>query len=577
MLSAGSHIRALAPALQARQVERMFRASDLQRFREIARTLHRYGFWELLRQEEPEVGEGRKQGLPESKALRFRMMLEELGPTFIKLGQVLSMRPDLVSAEYIVELRQLQDRCEPLPFEVIRTAVEAELQGTIEQRFRSFAQAPLATASIAQVHEAETLAGDRVVVKVQRPGIGDEFRRDIDILYRIAKLLELVFEESATVEPVGVIEEFDRGIFEELNFLHEASNARAFKQVHESRPHIQVPSVFEDLSTTSVLTLSFLEGTPFNRLPKHADKKAIARRLVKEAFEQVFTDGLFHGDPHAGNLLYLGPDQFGVLDFGLLGRLTRQMQETLVVLALSVSVRDPDSAARTLYRLGRADRRVSMQALRDDIADLFSRYLGKKVGDVDSRRLSQELLSLALRHNIRVPPEYSMLGRAASTLEGIVREFDPDLDAAEIAKPYAEKLLRDRVAPENFQSGMYKTLLQMEGFSHDLPMQLSQIVSDLSSNQFGVRVQGRSLDRLSDRLLTASYTVSTAIVGGAFIIGSFIGLAKVDWSVGGVPLVGLMGAIVGLSVMFWLSAFVVFRPRLRKLSLSRLLFKRRGF
>lgn len=544
------------------------------------RTLGRYGFreWLLSREALPpdlDAETPPDAELPESRPRRFRLMLEELGPTFIKLGQVLSMRPDLVAAEYVEELKLLQDHCEPLPFEAIRAALVEGLGADPEGLFGSFDATPLATASIAQVHEARTLDGERVVVKVQRPGVAEQIRSDLEVLYRFAKLLELVFEESAAVDPIGVVEEFDRGIFEELNFRHEAANAREFARCHTDRPDIQVPRVHDALSGATVLTLGYVEGVPFSRLPEDADRPAIAKRLLQEAFDQVFLDGIFHADPHAGNLLYVGPGQFGILDFGLLGRLTRQMQETLIVLALAVAMRDPDSAARTLYRLGQSEDRIDIQRLRDDLATLFHRYLGRGIGEVDSRTLTHEILSLALRHGIRIPSDYAMLGRAAVTLEGIIRELDPKLDATEVAKPYAERLLKDRVAPDNFQSGLYRTLLQLDGLSHDVPIQASQIMSDLASGRLGVRVAGRSMDRMSESVLAAGYTVAAAILGGAFIIGSFIGLARVDWTIGGIPIVGLMGAVVGLSVMAWLGAYAFFRPRMKKLSLSRLIFGRR--
>lgn len=242
------------------------------------------------------------------------------------------------------------------------------------------------------------------------------------------------------------------------------------------------------------------------------------------------------------------------------------------MLALAVAVRDADSVARTIYRLGQSDERVDIAALRDDVVRLFERYLGRAIGSIDSQHLVRELLTLAVRHRIRIPSEYAMLGRAASILEGVVRELDPTLDAAEIAKPYAEQLLKDRVAPENVQEGLYRTLLQIDGFSQDLPLQLSQIVSDLASNRLGVRVGGRSVDRISETVRAAAYTVAAAVLGGAFIIGSFIGLSRVDWTIGGVPIVGVVGALVGLSVIFWLVTYVLLQPRLRKLSLTRWLW-----
>lgn len=554
---------------------------DLQRWRRIARILARYGYREFLRR-----GEGlppsdldvelppADSSLPESKPRRFRLMLEELGPTFIKLGQVLSSRPDLVAAEYIKELKKLQDRCEPLPYSIIRQTLTQSLGAEPETLFRTIDPNPLATASMAQVHEGTTIKGERVVIKVQRPGVAEVVRFDLDILYRIAWFLGAVFEEASAVDPVGVVEEFDKGLSEELNFRHEAANAREFARLHEDRSHVVVPRVFDELSGATVLTMTFIEGTPMSRLPQSADRSALAQLVVKEAFEQVFVDGVFHGDPHPGNLLYLDNDTLAVLDYGLIGRLTRQMQETLVLLALAVAVRDADSAARTIYRLGQAEERVDISTLRDDLASLFDRYLGRPISSVDSQNLIRELLSLAIRHRIRIPTQYAMLGRAAATIEGLIRELDPTLDLAKVAKPYAEQLLKDRVAPENMQSSLYRALLQFDGLSHDLPLQLSQIVADMSSNRFGVRVGGRSIDRLSESIVAASYHLSAAVLGGAFIIGSFIGLSRVDWTIGGIPIVGVVGALVGLSVVFWLGFYATVRPRIRKMSIVRLFFGR---
>lgn len=547
-------------------------ARDFQRLSRIVRILSEYGFRSFVR-EEPEPSET-SEALPASRPQRFRLMLEELGPTFIKLGQVLSTRPDLVAKDYVKELEHLQDRCEPLPFEVIREALEASLGAPPETLFAELDPTPLATASIAQVHAGETRDGRKVVVKVQRPGIADEVRRDVDILYRVARFLDAIFEESASVESVGVVEAFDKGLVEELNFRHEAANAREMKRLHEGRPDIHIPTVVEELTSGSVLTLTYIGGVPFSRLPPDADRTAIAERMLVEAFDMVFVDGVFHADPHPGNLIYVGPGQYGLLDFGLVGRLTRHMQETLIVFALAVSVRDPDTVARSLYRLGHAEERVDIAALRDDVAALFERYLDRAIGDVDSQLLAREMLSLAMRHKIRVPREYAMLGRAGATLEGVIRGLDSRIDVAKLAKPYAEKLLKDRVAPDSVQSGLYRALLQLEGLSHDLPLQLSQIVSDLSTNRFGVQVGGRAMDRLADSIIAAAYTLSGSILGAAFIVGSFIGLSRAGWTVGGVPLVGVVGALVGAVAIVWLGAYAALKPRIKKLSLSRLLARR---
>ncbi len=559
-------------------------ARDLQRLRRMTQIIGKYGYEEFVKKtndlpEDLATSDFRPAG-EEAKATgsaprRFRLMLEELGPTFIKLGQVLSARPDLVAPAYVEELKHLQDDCEALPFETIRQTLTEELEKDISELFQSVDETPLATASIAQVHRGVTISGEQVVIKVQRPGIVKQVRSDLDILYRLARLLDAVFEESRMAEPVGVVQEFDKAFTEELNFQHEAANIREFAKLHEHRPDIVVPQVYNELSTSAILTMSFLDGVPLSKLPPEADKKAVAVRIVKEAFDEVFIDGVFHADPHPGNLLYLGNGKYGILDFGLVGRLTRQMQETLVVLALAIAVRDADTVARTLYRLGQADERVDISAVRDDTVAVFGDYLNRRITDVDSQALTRELLSLAMKHRIRIPPEYTMLARAGATIEGIVREFHPDLDVAEVAKPYAEQLLMDRVAPDNMQGGLYKALLQFQGLSQDVPIQVSQILSDLSSGKFSVNINSRAVDKFTNSLMTAATTIAAAIIGGAFVIGSFIGLARVEWTIGGVPIVGVIGATVGLLVFSWLSAYVILRPRIKKISLLRLFEKKR--
>jgi ubiquinone biosynthesis protein len=559
-------------------------AKDLQRLRRITGIIGKYGYEGFVRRSEdlpaeldrgafePPTGELPPTGV--SKARRFRIMLEELGPTFIKFGQVLSARPDLVSAEYIDELKLLQDHCEPLPFEDILQMLRDEWGTDPFEVLGSLDERPLATASIAQVHRGRTRDGDDIVVKVQRPGIEDEVRGDIDILYRVARLLDAVIEESEMAEPTGIVREFEKGLFEELNFRIEAANIREFGALHANRPDISIPRVFGELCTTSVLTLEYLEGVPFSRLPPDADRSEIAKRIVREAFEEVFIDGVFHADPHPGNLMYLGPGQYGMLDFGLLGRISAQMQETLVVFALAVALRDADSVARTLYRMGQADRRVDIAAVRRDVASLFERYLDRRLKDVDSQILLRELLQLAMKHGIRIPAEYTVLARAGATIEGLVRDLDPNLDVSALVKPFAEKLLMERVAPGAVQSNVYRALLQFQGLQAEVPIQLSQIMSDMASGRFGVTIAGPELHRLNRTIATAGTTLAGAVLAGAFIIGSFIGLARVEWTVADVPIVGVLGAALGFLVLVWLSGYALLAPRIRRFSVLRWMRRR---
>lgn len=554
-------------------------AKDLGRLRRITQIIGKYGYEGFVRRGSELPAELNSRDFQPATpappgltgARRFRMMLEELGPTFIKFGQVLSSRPDLVAPAFVQELRHLQDHCEPLPFDVIREALREALQRDLSECFAHLEPVPIATASIAQVHRGRTTDGADVVVKVQRPGIRDEVRSDIDILYRVARVLDAVLEESRMAEPVGLVREFEQGLLQELDFRHEAANVAEFRKLHADRPDLVIPAVYDRLSGSSVLTLEYLDGVPLSRLPPDADRPAVARRIIKEAFDEVFEDGVFHGDPHPGNLMLLRDGRYGMLDFGLIGRLTPQMQETMVVMTLAISIRDADTLARTLHRLGQAGRRVDIAEVRDDISSLFDRYLGRVLQEVDSQKLLNELLVLAMQHGIRIPAEYTLLARAGATIEGLVRELDPNLDIAAVARPYAERMLMERVAPDNLQGGLYRMLLQFQGLQQEVPLQVSQVLADAADGRFGVVVGGPEVERLRRTVTAAATTVAGAILGGAFIIGSFIGMARLEWTLFGVPTVGLIGATVGALVLIGLTAYTVVRPRIRRVSLLRLL------
>lgn len=553
-------------------------AHDLRRLRRIAGIVAKYGYRadaSLVADHEPAPGEA-PVGL--SGPRKFRLMLEELGPTFIKLGQVLSSRPDLVSRAYVDELKQLQSECAPLDFADISRALEEGLGQPANALFASIEPVSLATASIAQVHRAVTLSGQQVVVKVQRPRIKDEIRADVDILYRLGKLLEVVFEESALADPVAVVQEFDAGLKAELDFQIEATNILEFQRTHADRNDVVIPSVHPSLSSSTVLTLDWLDGTPFTALPPNVDKKAIAHRILREGFDEIFVDGFFHGDPHPGNILLLADGRYGILDFGLCGRLTPQMRETLIVLSLAVALRDADTAARTLYRLGAGDARIDLTSLRDDLQALFHRFLGRSIKEVDATLVLQQLLALAVKHKIRVPPQYALLGRAAATIEGIVRDFDPEIDIGKVAAPYAERLLMGRMGGDQLQGGLYRALLQFQGYSQDVPLQLAQVLNDLSAGNFGVQIRGPAVEKLASTILVATMALCFSILGGALVIGAFV-LAMPwasTWTFHGVPILALAAAVAGASIFWWVAAYVFFRPRIRKLSLSSLVARIRG-
>lgn len=558
---------------------------DLNRLRQIGVIAARHGFADLLDRSGLWRLLGRKESvdpLPETRretvARRFRMLLNDLGPTFVKLGQILSTRADLLPAEYIEELSTLQDRVPPIPLSEVNDQIRQSLGKDPNELFASITPEPLAAASIAQVHRAVTHDGEQVVIKVQRPGISEQIRADLSVLHYLARLLEASVEETGIYAPTGIVEEFDRAIHEELDFLNEAANVRAFHRNHAERKQLRIPRVYDELSSRTVLTLEFLEGIKISQvdLSKH-DRSALAKSILDASFRQLFEDGLFHGDPHPGNILVLEGDVIGLLDFGIVGRVSKQMQETLVILVLSIALKDADSVSRILYRMGSPDSRSNLLGFKNDIEIILTQHLpaSMTLGSVDTRSLITDLFDLAVKYRIRIPKEYALLSRASVAIEGVLRTLYPDLKIAEVALPYARQLLVGRYDPSQLQGGLMRTLLRVQTFAGDLPVQLSQILLDLESGKFSVTVRADQLDRLNTTLRNLAVISFGGLCACGFIVGTFIAFAQTPWIIRGIPVLGGVGIAAAAALFGATSTWYVFGPRFRKIRLSRMLKKRR--
>ncbi len=555
---------------------------DLNRVRQIAVIAARHGFadlteraglWRMLgRREKVEVSPEAQRA---STARRFRMLLNDLGPTFVKLGQILSTRADLLPAEFIDELSLLQDQVEPIPLEQVHAQIRESLGKEVEELFERIDPEPLAAASIAQVHRAVTKEGEEVVVKVQRPEISERIDSDLTVLRSLARLLEAVIEETGVYTPTGIIDEFDRAIHEELDFIHEASNIEAFLANHAERPYLKIPRVYEELSSRTVLTLEFIRGEKINQAKlSEADRQEVARHIVEASFRQLFDDGLFHGDPHPGNLLVLEGNRLALLDFGIVGRLTKPMQETLVMLCLAVALKDSDSVARILYRVGVADTRANLVGFRNDIESILGQHLPTTLGKVDTRTLLRDLLDLAVKYRIRIPKEYALLSRASVSTEGMLRSLYPEMNVMEMALPYAKELLAGKYDPSQFQGGLMRTLLRFQSLATELPTQLSQILLDLESGKFSVTVKADQLNQLNQSLRSAAIVSFLGFCACGLIVGVFISFAREPWMYDGVPVLGILGVALAAALFGAVFTWYLFGGRFRKVSVSRWLKRR---
>jgi ubiquinone biosynthesis protein len=553
---------------------------DLNRLRQIAVIAGRYGFSNLLDRS------GVKKSVPDAKfeerhdtrsqsvARRFRLMLADLGPTFVKLGQVLSTRGDLLPAEFIEELSVLQDQVPPFSFDLVQAQIRTAFGRELEELFSEFEVVPLAAASMAQVHRAKTRTGAAVVVKVQRPDITEQMRADLSVLHYVARLLEAVIEEVGLYTPTGIIEEFEKAVFEELDFLNEAANIRAFYRTHQNRPSIKIPKVYDELTSRTVLTMELIEAPNLAKANlTEAGKQRLAEILLEEAFKQLFEDGLFHGDPHPGNLLVFeqGPI-LALIDFGLVGRVTRQMQQTLVQLILAIALKDSQSLANTLYRLGTPDSRTNLIAFKADIDAILTTYLPVALKEINAKHLLRDLLNLAVRYRIRIPREFAILSRAAIALEGVLRSLYPDMPIGQIFLPYGKQLMAERYDPSQLEGGVMKTLLRLQGAASELPIQLQQILLDLESGRFRVNVKSDDLGDLTQSVRAFAVVTFAGLCACGFIIGTFIAFAGKPWEVGGIPVMGLFGITATLFLFSTAMVRQLWRG-FRKVSIKRFLKK----
>lgn len=554
---------------------------NLARLREISAIVARYGFgqafdrarlFEALRFRPREADAPARPATAE----RFRAMLAELGPTFVKFGQVLSSRADLLPPEWVRQLSTLQDNVPPLDIADARRVIEAGLGKPVAELYSAIEETPLASASIGQVHAATLLDGTEVVVKVQRPDITARIEADLDLLYYLAQFLERVVEETGIYTPTGIVEEFERSLKAELDFEIEAANLRLFRKNHEARPNMVIPRVYDELSSRTVLTMERLRGEKITSLdPARHDRKLIAQHLVDGIFEQLFVDGVFHADPHPGNLFVLEGNRVGVVDFGQVGRVSKQMQETIIVLCLAVALKDPDTVARLLYKVGVPDNRVNLQQFRADISEILDRYLGIELQKVQSTRLVNDLLELALRYRIKVPKDYALLTKAAITIEGVVRAIAPEMDVLSVALPYAQRLLLDRVTPKNAQGGALRALLAAQGFVSEVPLQLSQILMDLEGGKFTVNMKSEDLPRLTAAVRWLGLVVFAGLMANGLIAGAFAVIAAgSDWNVRGVPVLAIIGLMAAPLLFGTALLWTLLGGRVHKISLRRLFGKR---
>jgi ubiquinone biosynthesis protein len=547
---------------------------NLGRISEIAQAAVRHGFGYFFerhrlsdlvpfRQRMPLDGDE-----PSLRGQHLRELLEELGPTFVKFGQLLSMRPDILPPDIIAELRGLQDDVRGFAYEEVERTIVEELGLSIEQLFVQFERVPLAAASIGQVHRAVLPNGRRVAVKVQRPGAPQQIEADLALLYQAAKIAKERVRALDFIDARGLVDEFARSIRQELDYRLEGRNAERFRRDFAGHPHVHVPRVYWSYTRARVLTLEFLEGTQLadvDRLGYGLDERRRLATVVTETWmAMVFRNGFFHGDPHPANVLVLAPDQIGLVDFGLTGKLTEDDIAKATRLFIDVANENVDALPRRLADLGVAYPREMEEQFRAELRELFYRYYGASLAEIDPLQVMREVFALIYSLNLRLPHRFVILDKAIATLASVTVELYPDFNVFEVARPYARGLLIGRYTPRRVLSRTRREAIALAGIGRDLPYQLHDVLEELRDGQMEVGFVHKGLDEVIAKLdVVFNRLVVAMIVAGGLIGSSLIGIfAENGPQIFGVHFISVLGFLLSGVLGIWLLVAILRSGRL---------------
>ncbi len=540
----------------------------LQRYREIIEVMGRHGFGQLVDLLQlrsylalPRRLLRRGQSPPALGApQRLRLALEEMGPTFVKLGQILSTRPDLVPPAYIVELAKLQDTVPPEPWESIRAQIEAELGAPPEELFASFERVPIAAASLSQVHAATLRDGTEIVVKVQRPDIQETIETDLEILFDLARLLQIHTSLGKIYDLPEIAEDFADTLRAELDFYREGRNADRFRANFANESYLYIPKVYWDYTTRRVLVLERIRGIKIDEIEAldaaGYNRDRIALHAARIIIKEVLQDGFFHGDPHPGNLLVMPGEVIGAMDFGLVGHLSHRERVNLIRLYI-VSVRlDEEGIVEQLIRMGAATGRVDRAGLQRDIARLLRKYHGLPLKEIRAREVMEEAMRIAFRHHLHLPSEYWLLGKTLAMMEGVGLQLAPDFDMFAVSEPYVRRFVWQMASPQSWGPSALRGINDWTELLGLLPRVSSQLLTRAEQGELEITIRHKELeqalvrlDRLANRL-SISMLLAALIVGIALLVPAFNMVQQ--WSLATTLIItGFVGtSLLGLWLIF---------------------------
>ena len=542
----------------------------LVRYKEILAILVKYGYKDLLMKINPsenkDINEVLKDGNavpPESVqalsgAERFRLLLESLGTTFIKFGQILSTRNDILPEDYCAELKKLQDKVPPFPDEEAKAIIKEELGKTTDELFQSFSEKPVACASIAQVYKATLPSGEIVAIKIRRPNIEKRIQADLAIMEDLSRLLEKYVQEARAIRPTTLVREFGRQLQQEMNLLVEANNLERFNILNQNESRLKLVKLYRDLSTSHILTMEFVTGTKISNTEKlrslNLDLKTIAKNGASVIISQIFDQGFYHGDPHPGNILVQDDGRICFLDFGAMGKLTKEQRMLLAEGLVAVVRRRDDELLRVVLKLSsNGDDIKDTKELGRDISDFVDTYAYLPLNRIKVDEILNDLMKLLTKHGIILPPEISTLVKVLAMLDGTYLAIDPDFQVMEVMKPYAQKLVLEKFDPKRLASDMTHTSAELYRLLRDLPDEARSIIKTIKKAELKVSVSSGNLKQVLRTFDKDANRLSYALIVSALLLASALLLhthTPPVWHE--VSILGIVGLIASATMGLWL-------------------------
>jgi len=526
-------------------LEYFFDRPSLERYSKIGKKILR------VKQEDKKI---KQLSLPQ----RARLVLEELGTTFIKLGQVLSTRPDLISPKFTEEFGKLQDQVAPFSYDKVEEQIKNELGKSTKELFVEFEKKPIAAASLSQVHKAKLPNGKIIAIKIQRPQIEKIIEADLAILFNLAKFLEKRILGIRLYQPIEIIEEFARIIKKELDFIQEGHNINKFRANFKDSQTVRVPKVYWRFTTSRVLAMEFIDGIKISEITKikngKFDRKKIARRGVDVVLKQIFEDGFFHGDPHPGNIFVLKNNIIVLLDCGMVGYIDEETMNNMADLLIAVVAKDTNKIIKSFVEMDIINEEMNLKELRTDIKEFVNKYYGVPLKQLEIGKIGEEVLEVMIRNHIKVPSELVLLIKALVTIEAIGRKLDPEFDMVSHVKPFVKNLIQKRHSPSQVWKKGADFLTDSIRLFWSLPEEFRWLVRKLKQGELNIGFRHKGLEKLINSMDKASNRFSFSIIIASLIIGSSLiiqsdkGPLLFDF-----PALGILGflvaAILGLGLV----------------------------